>query len=252
MRRAQELDPLSLIINANLGQSLYFAGDYDQASEQFRKTLEMDPNFIFARVTLGQVLLRKGRYEEAILQFQTALKLSGNRPNWWLGHLAAAYAQAGRRVEALKILSVLQQVSKQQYVGKDAMAYAYLGLGDNKRALDSLEQAVKDRDVIFLKPNPAFDPLRSALRRHSAQHWATPIVEENAVSGDADHISICSLGYLWHFQVQFVSLCLAAGKSRPLHASAQEHADDNRSDSECMPHAERDPHLCQFPSSGRS
>ena len=49
-------------------------------------------------------------------------------------------------------------------VAKDAMAYAYLGLGNNKRALDALEQAVKDRDVIFPKPNPAFDPLRSDPR----------------------------------------------------------------------------------------
>jgi len=72
MRRALELDPLSRIINTNIGQFLYFAGDYDQAAAQLRKTLEIGPNFIFARINLGNVLQKQGPYEEAIVQYETA------------------------------------------------------------------------------------------------------------------------------------------------------------------------------------
>ena len=53
--RAVELDPLSLIINADLGQNFMLARRYDEAIEQLRKTLAMDPRFYYARWTLGEV-----------------------------------------------------------------------------------------------------------------------------------------------------------------------------------------------------
>jgi TolB-like protein/Tfp pilus assembly protein PilF len=170
LRRAQELDPLSLIINTNLGQFLVFAGDYDRASEQFRKILEMDPNFMFARINYGVVLIHKGLYDQAITQLQTAAKTSGKRRPWALGLLASAYAKAGKRAEAVKILSEMEEASKHSYVPPLAIAAGYLGRDDRKRALDLLDEALKDRSAggFFLKVSPGWDPIRSDPRFRSA------------------------------------------------------------------------------------
>ncbi|MGQ0762679.1 MAG: tetratricopeptide repeat protein [Acidobacteriota bacterium] len=51
-RRAQRLDPVSLIVNTNIGRYLYYARRYDQAIEQSRATLDMDPSFFPARLVL--------------------------------------------------------------------------------------------------------------------------------------------------------------------------------------------------------
>jgi hypothetical protein len=50
---SQELDPLSLLINGNLGILFFSARQYDQAIEQERKTLDLDANFIVPHWYLG-------------------------------------------------------------------------------------------------------------------------------------------------------------------------------------------------------
>jgi tetratricopeptide (TPR) repeat protein len=166
MRKAQELDPLSLIINTNLAQMFYFSRDYETATKMFRKTLELDPNFIFARANLGLVLLKQGHYDHAVVEFERARSLTGSRPSWWFGHLAGAYAKAGKKDEAMKVVAELEQVHRKQYLPPFAITYAYLWLGDQKRALDWLEEAVNDRSagILYIKPSPTFDPLRSDPR----------------------------------------------------------------------------------------
>src|SRR5207253_11225787 len=81
VKRAQELDPLSLIINAALGRQLYLARRYDEASEQFRKALELDPKFSMAHYRLGQVYLQQGLYEEAIAEFSEERTISRASPH---------------------------------------------------------------------------------------------------------------------------------------------------------------------------
>ncbi len=53
IKRAEELDPLSLVTNTVLGYTLYLARHYDQAIEQERETLELDDNFALAHWVLG-------------------------------------------------------------------------------------------------------------------------------------------------------------------------------------------------------
>jgi tetratricopeptide (TPR) repeat protein len=55
IKRALELDPVSLSINSSLGWRLYFARQYDQAIEHLQKTLEMDPNYPGTNERLGEV-----------------------------------------------------------------------------------------------------------------------------------------------------------------------------------------------------
>ena len=111
MRRAQALDPLSLIINTEIGRLLYFSRQYDAAIAQHRKTLEMDPNFALAHLHLGAALLQKGSYAEALAEFEKAPAAGGPMPD--VGR-ARAYALAGRRRESEEVLQVLLERSKQR------------------------------------------------------------------------------------------------------------------------------------------
>jgi serine/threonine-protein kinase len=115
IRRAQELDPLSLPINANVGFVLYAARRHDEAAEQCRKTLEMDPSFALARTRLGLAYEGKGMYREAIAEFRQAVAYSNRHPNA-LAALAHAQAVSGERGEAQKVLGELAGLSESRYV----------------------------------------------------------------------------------------------------------------------------------------
>jgi TolB-like protein/DNA-binding winged helix-turn-helix (wHTH) protein/Tfp pilus assembly protein PilF len=161
IKRAQELDPLSLIINTVLGLRLYHARQYDQAIEQCQKTLEMDPNFAQAHFALGEAYEQKAKYEEAIAELQKATTLSPSSPFLFsaLGH---AYAMSGQAGEAMKILEKLQRLSRQRYVSPHEMAMIYTGLGEKDQAFAWLEKAYADRSwrLPFLNVEPRFDGLR--------------------------------------------------------------------------------------------
>ena len=75
IKRAQDLDPLSLIANVNAGWIYYFARQFDQAIEQDRKSLEMDPNFARGHWAISEPLEQEQRYEEAIAELQKAKQL---------------------------------------------------------------------------------------------------------------------------------------------------------------------------------
>ncbi len=164
-KRAQELDPVSLVMNVNLGQTFYWARQYDQAIEQFQKTLEIDPNFVPAYLHLGLVYLQKRMYQEAIASFEKGSTLAGHNTDM-VGLLGHAYAAAGRKDEALKILNELNELSKQQYVSPFAIALIYVGLGEKNQAFTRLEKAYEERVWLMglMKAEPIFDPLRSDPR----------------------------------------------------------------------------------------
>jgi len=167
IKQAQELDPLSLIINMNAGWFLYFARQYDEAIEQCQKTLELDPNFAGTHWMLGQAYRQKRMYQEAIAEFQKAIGLSEGDPirRAVLGH---AYAVAGKRGEAEKIISELKELSKQRYFPPYFIALIYVGLDDKDHAFEWLEKAFAERSagLIYLKVEPMFDPVRSDPRFH--------------------------------------------------------------------------------------
>jgi tetratricopeptide (TPR) repeat protein len=107
LRKAESLDPLSLIIGADLADALCVAHLYDEAVQQSKKTLEMDPNFAVGRYELGQALVQKHMYDEAIAEFQRAIELSGHS-GAFDSNLAHVYAVSGRKEEAIKIVKDLE------------------------------------------------------------------------------------------------------------------------------------------------
>jgi TolB-like protein/Flp pilus assembly protein TadD len=159
-KRAVELDPLSLVINADLGMNYYYARRYDEAITQLRKTLEMDPGYYYAHVDLGQVLAAKRAFGEAILEYQKARAL--NDDPFVLGLLGHAYASSGNKTEALKILDQLKEMSRQRYVSMYSFAIVYLALDDKQEALRWLEQSYQDRagaDIGWIRVDSLLDPL---------------------------------------------------------------------------------------------
>jgi tetratricopeptide (TPR) repeat protein len=164
-KRAQELDPLSLIINGDLGEVYTFARQYDKAVEQLRKTIEMDPRFYYAQWRLGQALQLKGQLNEAIAEYHKAVELN-NDPSV-LALLGQAYARAGQWEEAEKILARLSEEAKSRYVHAYSFALMYLALGDKDHAMDEMERAYSERagsDIGWIKVDPMLDDLRGHPR----------------------------------------------------------------------------------------
>ncbi|HEX8072655.1 MAG TPA: protein kinase [Pyrinomonadaceae bacterium] len=189
IRRAQELDPLSLIINANSGLYLYYSGPthYEEAAREVRKALEVDDSFGVAHLYLGYIYQQQpARRADALAELQRATALMGDDAETWaaLGH---AYAASGKTAEARKVLERLRASHPGGYVSPYFIALVYAGLGDHDRALAALYQAYKDRHpgMIFMRLDPRFAPLRTDsrfadLQRHVEQaSWdELPSLEE--------------------------------------------------------------------------
>ncbi|MEO7167347.1 MAG: tetratricopeptide repeat protein, partial [Chthoniobacterales bacterium] len=178
MRRAAALDPLSLIINTNLGRALIDARRLDEAIVQLRKTIEMDASFSYAHRLLGLALSLQGKSGEAIAEYEKAISLGEDVPApAMLGHL---YGTLGRREEATKILRQLQAENERRYVDPFWLAIVYVGLGDREHALAALEQGYAGRngdELSFLRIDPFLDPLRDDPRFEALAEKIVPARE---------------------------------------------------------------------------
>jgi len=163
LRKAESLDPLSLIISADLADALCIAHLYDESVQQSRKTLEMDPNFALAHYQLGQAFEQKHMHDEAIAELQRAIELSGSNAAFD-SNLAYAYAASGRRDQAMKIAKDLEAPQSQSSAAEANIALIYVGLGDSDQAMIWLNKAYQARFNPSILLRPAFDPLRSDAR----------------------------------------------------------------------------------------
>ncbi|HEY4283317.1 MAG TPA: tetratricopeptide repeat protein [Chthoniobacterales bacterium] len=164
-KRSIELDPLSLINNADFGNDYYYARRYDEAIAQLRQTVEMEPRFYLARYYLGQALQAKGQLSEAIAEYRRAAEV--NDDPFVLALLGQAYARVGQQAEANKILAQLNQEAKSRYVGAYGLGLIFLGLGDKNRAMDELERAYRENDgndIYNIRIDPMLDDLRGDPR----------------------------------------------------------------------------------------
>jgi tetratricopeptide (TPR) repeat protein len=164
-KRAIELDPLSPIINADLGQILYGARRYDEAIAQLRKTLEIDPTFYYAHYNLGMAFQRKGDVPAAIAEYTKAQQLSDDLFVQVL--LAAAKAQSGDKDAAIQMLAELEELGQHRYVASYWRTLLYLSLGNRDEAIRRLEQAIVDHEsltITMIKGDPKLDPLRGDPR----------------------------------------------------------------------------------------
>jgi serine/threonine-protein kinase len=165
MRRALELDPLSVPCNLGLGWSSYYARRYDDAIAQYRRTLEIAPDLPMVLYELGLAYQNKGCYDEALAAFERAHTVSGGEAIavMLLGQL---HGITGRHEEARRHLSNLQEVSRQQYVPALYKACIHAGVHDLDQAFAWFNQAYDERSnyLIYLGVEPTLDMLRSDIR----------------------------------------------------------------------------------------
>ena len=164
-KTAHQLEPFSLTIYSDYVRTLYYAGRLDEAKKESLKLMQMDQGFYRAHLELGLILEEEGKLEEAIAEFKIGLK---SVPDNFAGLTALGHAQAlaGKKSEAEKIISRLQELSKQQYVSPYQTAVVYAGLNERKLALDWLEKSREERFnwLPFVQIDPVFKNLRSEER----------------------------------------------------------------------------------------
>jgi serine/threonine-protein kinase len=162
-QRALYLDPLSLPINTDVGQTFFFARQYDQAIEQLKKTIDLDPIFTRAHIFQAVAYEQKKMYQQAIDHCRAAVASSGGS-TFSLGTLGHIYSSAGKPKEAEKVLEELIELSGHSYVSPSDIAIVSIGLGRMDQALEWLEKAYDDRSVwlVWLKVDPRLDGLRAA------------------------------------------------------------------------------------------
>jgi DNA-binding winged helix-turn-helix (wHTH) protein/TolB-like protein/Tfp pilus assembly protein PilF len=160
IRRAQALDPLSLIIDTNVGWIEYLSHDYDAALADYKKVLELDPSFVRALTRRGIVEIRKGDAGAAVVDLTSAARLSGDP--YILGLLGQAQAASGATAAAEKTRTQLEEMAKTKYVPPFALALVDMGLGRKPEAIKELGQAVGDRStsMVYAKIDPSLDALR--------------------------------------------------------------------------------------------
>jgi adenylate cyclase len=164
-KRSVELDPLSPIIRADFGNTLYFARRYDEAIAQYQKSVELDPNFFYSRYNLGLALQIKGDLAGAMTEYERAKELSDDP--MVLAYWAAAKAYSGDRNAALQALTQLDEIAQHREVLSYARAILYLSLNDKEKTIDWLEKGVEERDGFnagFIKVEPLMDSLRGNPR----------------------------------------------------------------------------------------
>jgi TolB-like protein/DNA-binding winged helix-turn-helix (wHTH) protein/Tfp pilus assembly protein PilF len=163
MKKAEALDPLSLIISGDLAELLLIAHQYDDSLRQSRRTIDMDPGFAIAHYQLGEALLQEQKYNEAIAELRTAVELSGGSTTC-AANLAYAYALAGQKNEAVGLLNDLKARSTHGFSNASEIALVYAGLGNKDEAMVWLQKAYEDRFNPSILLRPGFDVLRADPR----------------------------------------------------------------------------------------
>jgi TolB-like protein/tetratricopeptide (TPR) repeat protein/tRNA A-37 threonylcarbamoyl transferase component Bud32 len=168
IKLARDIDPRSLIINANVGWCYYLAGDMDRAIEEEKNTLRLGPDFIVAHGYLGQAYLEKKLYEMAIEEFRQTIALAPGDMSR-KAELANAFAQAGKTDQAQEILQEFLQAPRERYVSAYDGAMIYAGAANKQETLTWLERAYEERNprLANIAVHPRFAFLRGDTRFES-------------------------------------------------------------------------------------
>lgn len=166
VKRAQQIDPLTVFPTAAVGTLYLFTRQWDPAIEELQHAIAIDPNFWFSYSFLGRAYEQKGKLPEAIAQFQRAAELEKENTEIWSG-LGNAYAVSGNRAEAEKVIIHLKELSAHSWVAPYNVAVIYAGLGEKDRAFALLDQAYQQRSYYmpsFLTMDERLDKLHSDPR----------------------------------------------------------------------------------------
>jgi tetratricopeptide (TPR) repeat protein len=163
-RRGRDLDPLG-DAGGTIAFTLFNAHRYDEAIHEYRNVLAIKPEDGVSVWELGWALIENHQVDEAILDLEKVASVTDRSPGV-ISALICAYAHAGRRLDALRLLGELKRRQQTGYIPAAAFVNAYLGLGDNDEALAWLERAYEEQsnNLEYIKVLPLFDPLRGDYR----------------------------------------------------------------------------------------
>jgi len=171
MKKAIELDPLSVVIQSFFGRTYLWARRYDEALAELRKAGQMDPNFAINHERLAHLYTYLQEYDDAIEEETKARMLAGEDPKNVLlkqNELKSALDARGPRGywETLLKFSKGKQNPPEAYTGNYGLAIIYARLGERDNCMDGLEQACVERQLAMTEIGiePALDPLRSEPR----------------------------------------------------------------------------------------
>ena len=165
MRIAQDLDPLSPVVGANIGWTCTLAHQYDRAIDELRAVLGFDPANGLAHFYLGYALAETGQFREAVRSFEKARDETGGMP--WLAESLAWVRGLAGDVKSIRLAFDEAARRKQDsYVPSSALAFLHLGLQDDDAVLDCLEKGLAERDalMVWIAFMPAFDRLHGHPR----------------------------------------------------------------------------------------
>jgi TolB-like protein/Tfp pilus assembly protein PilF/tRNA A-37 threonylcarbamoyl transferase component Bud32 len=164
-RLALKLDPLDFVLNVHLGWHYLFARQSNEAVEALRRATGMNERHWIGHHYLGWAYEQLGRYSDAIPQLEMADSVSPGSGKV-LAAVAHAYALAGRRSEAKRILGQLLVMKEQRYVSPYEIAVIHVGLGERDQAFEWLERAYQEHSswLSYLNAESRLDPLHSNPR----------------------------------------------------------------------------------------
>jgi adenylate cyclase len=167
VKRAQDSDPLSLSINANMGLVLHWAREHKHAVEQLEKTIELDPSFGLAYYYLAYALIAQKRYDEALPAIQKSIELTRGMP-LAIACLGDLYGRTGKRDKAEKVLQEVESLLHERHVTSVLLAFIYAGLRDRDNFFESVNRAYEEHNplLVWLKIYPEYDAMRSDPRYH--------------------------------------------------------------------------------------
>jgi eukaryotic-like serine/threonine-protein kinase len=165
LQRAEELDPLSVILPTDRCRALYFARRYPEALASCRRALDADAAFVPALITQGMVVEEAGRPAEALTAFREVARLTGNDPQQRT-LIVRATALAGDPPAARRMLAEIEELARQRYISPYSLALVHAALGDRDAAFRELGRAVDERSswMAYLAVNPRLDALRGDPR----------------------------------------------------------------------------------------
>jgi tetratricopeptide (TPR) repeat protein len=163
MERIRVLEPQSPGVKSLEASVYYLTREYDRTIQYCQAVLAGDPWAWPVHYWMGRAYASKGQLREALASLEKWHNTPERRRPRGFGMLAATYARAGRKADALKLLDQVTERLKRAYVSPLSVAQIYIGLGDSERAIQWLEKAYEERDTALatLKIEPAYDPLRS-------------------------------------------------------------------------------------------
>jgi serine/threonine-protein kinase len=164
VHKALDLEPLSILIQRDVGWHLFHQRRYKEAVEKLKATLEERPDYVAARTLLARALVEAGRTAEGLAEMEKVAPQMP--PGSGLPFLAYAQAAAGRSEAARRTLASLRKLPAAEYVSPYYVALAYVKLGDVEETLRFLEKAFNEQDAPFvnLKADPRWDPIKSQPR----------------------------------------------------------------------------------------